>query len=207
MCGICGVLADEPVSENILRSMTACLAHRGPDSDGFHIDGGLGLGFRRLAIIDLATGDQPIFSEDRGVVTIFNGEIYNYRALRAELERAGHVFQTQTDTEVLVHGYEAWGTALVERLRGMYAFAIWDARAKKLLLVRDRLGQKPLYYTRQNGTFLFASEVKSILQHPSARRALNHEALPEYLALGYVLPPNTLFDGIHKARAGSSDGD
>ena len=204
MCGICGILNsdNQAASREVLASMTACLTHRGPDSDGFHLDAGLGLGFRRLAIIDLATGDQPIFSEDRAVVTIFNGEIYNYRELRAELEREGHVFATQGDTEVLVHGYESWGTALVDRLRGMYAFAIWDAASRELLLVRDRLGQKPLYYARWDGQFVFASEVKSILLHPAARRALNQSALPEYLALGYVLPPNTLFEGIDKLAPG-----
>lgn len=207
MCGICGIfhLDGQPIERGVLARMTQTIAHRGPDSDGFHYDdqAGLGLGFRRLSIIDLNTGDQPIYSEDCQIVTIFNGEIYNYRALRAELQAAGHVFKTQTDTEVLVHGYEQWGEGLLDRLRGMYAFAIWDAGDEQLLLVRDRLGKKPLYYTPMGDTFLFASEAKAILTYPHLRRAVNRAALPEYLMLGYVMPPQTLFEGIYKLEAGS----
>jgi len=205
MCGICGIFTRNPAPPNrdTLQKMTAAIAHRGPDSDGFHLAENIGLGFRRLAIIDLNTGDQPIYSENRRIVTVYNGEIYNYRALRAALQAAGHHFATQTDTEVLVHGYEEWGVGLVERLRGMYAFALWDADARQLLLVRDRLGQKPLYYARFDDQFLFASEIKALLQHPATPRQVNQEALPEYLALGYVLPPNTLFAGVHKLAPGS----
>lgn len=203
MCGICGIFNhnQEPIEQAILKRMTDAIAHRGPDGEGYYCDNGVGLGFRRLAIIDLNTGDQPIFSENRQIVTIFNGEIYNYRNLRQELEAAGHVFSTQTDTEVLVHGYEQWGIDFVHKLRGMYAFALWDKH--RLILVRDRMGQKPLYYAQWDEHFVFASEIKAILSHSSARRALNCDALPEYLSLGYILPPNTLFEGIYKLPPGS----
>ncbi|KAB2905322.1 MAG: asparagine synthase (glutamine-hydrolyzing) [Anaerolineae bacterium] len=204
MCGICGILNQngEPVEQAHLKVMADTIAHRGPDGEGYYCDTAMGFGFRRLAIIDLKTGDQPIYSENRQIVTIFNGEIYNYRLLRDELSAAGHVFATQTDTEVLVHGYEQWGLDLVHKLRGMYAFSIWDAEKRRLLLVRDRTGQKPLYYAQWGSTFLFASEIKAILTHPAAHRALNHAALPEYLALGYVLPPRTMFENIYKLAPG-----
>lgn len=201
MCGICGILGSP--NQAILKRMTDSIAHRGPDGEGYFCQNEIGLGFRRLAIIDLTTGDQPIFSENRQIVTVFNGEIYNYRLLRAELEAHGHLFSTRTDTEVLVHGYEQWGIDLVHKLRGMYAFAIWDTLQKRLLLVRDRMGQKPLYYARWGENFLFASEIKALLAHPDSRRVLNRERLPEYLSLGYVLPPNTLLEGIHKLPPGS----
>lgn len=209
MCGICGILhlspkPDQPAPDAaLLRRMSASLAHRGPDGEGYHHAARIGLGFRRLAIIDLHSGDQPIYSEDRQVVTVFNGEIYNYRALRQELQAAGHVFCSQTDTEVLVHGYEAWGLGLLSRLRGMYAFALWDARQERLLLVRDRQGQKPLYYAQVGESLYFASEIKALLQEDRLQPRLNQDALPEYLTLGYTLPPNTLFAGIHKLAPGS----
>lgn len=206
MCGICGIyhLDHQPVEAVVLKRMTDAIAHRGPDGEGYHCDeGGIGLGFRRLAIIDLTTGDQPIYSEDRQIVTIFNGEIYNYKALRAELEATGHQFASHADTEVLVHGYEEWGDGLLHRLRGMYAFAIWDRPQQRLLLVRDRLGQKPLYYAQWGQTLVFGSEIKALLQHPLAQRRLNQAALPEYLLLGYTRPPRTLFEGIMKLAPGS----
>jgi asparagine synthase (glutamine-hydrolysing) len=207
MCGICGILNGDgqPAPRAALAAMTRAIAHRGPDSDGFYYDdaAGIGLGFRRLAIIDLTTGDQPIFSEDRQTVTVFNGEIYNYQILRRELQAQGHQFSSQTDTEVLVHGYESWGLGLLERLKGMYAFALWDSVQSRLLLVRDRLGEKPLYYAQWGQTLVFGSEVKALLQHPAAQRRLNHTVLAEYLTLGYVIPPNTLFEGIHKLPPGA----
>ncbi|MFP4323493.1 MAG: asparagine synthase (glutamine-hydrolyzing) [Anaerolineales bacterium] len=206
MCGICGIFPRDgaPPDEAALRRMTAALVHRGPDSDGYHLDaaGGPALGFRRLAIIDLHSGDQPMYNEDRTVVTVFNGEIYNYKTLRAELENAGHVFRSRADTEVLVHGYEEWGVALLDRLRGMYAFAIWDATARRLLLTRDRMGQKPLYYAEHAGAWVFASEAKALLTLPGFAARVNEAAVPEYLTLGYVLPPRTLFAGIHKLPPG-----
>jgi len=202
MCGICGIWHQNSnplsIQKPILKKMTKRLRHRGPDSDGFHIKKQIGLGFRRLAIIDLNTGDQPIYNEDKSIVTIFNGEIYNYQNLRTELTSAGHLFTTNTDTEVLVHGYEEWGADLPQHLRGMFAFAIWDNNQKRLLLARDRMGQKPLYYARYKETFVFASEIKALLEHPLAYRALNTVAIPEYLSLGYVSPPRTLFQGIYK---------
>src|SRR5262249_51201597 len=147
MCGICGIATTAgPVDGERLRRMAATLTHRGPDSDGFHLDRGVGLGARRLAIIDIAGGDQPIASEDGRGVVVQNGEIYNYRELAHELARAGHRFHTRSDTEVLVHGYEQWGADLWERLRGMFAVALWDAREQRLVLARDRFGIKPLYY-------------------------------------------------------------
>jgi len=207
MCGICGLfqLNGEPVPRPLLAEMTRRIAHRGPDSDGFHYDdaAGLGLGFRRLAIIDLQSGDQPIYNENRQVVTIFNGEIYNYRALRHSLQAEGHLFSTQTDSEVLVHGYEAWGTDLPRHLRGMFAFAIWDAPRRRLFLARDPLGEKPLYYAQIGKSILFASEIKAFRAHPAFQARLNRELLPEYLALGYVLPPATLFEGVQKLAAGT----
>lgn len=205
MCGICGIFNHHgaPVEPTLLKRMTDAIAHRGPDGEGYFCDAHLGLGFRRLAIIDLNTGDQPIYSENRRIVTVYNGEIYNYRLLREELTAAGHIFATQTDTEVLVHGYEEWGVELVHKLRGMYAFALWDTEKRRLLLVRDRTGQKPLYYAQWGDTFIFASEIKAILTHPAARRALNREALPEYLALGYMLPPRTMYENIYKLAPGS----
>ncbi|NJL92394.1 MAG: asparagine synthase (glutamine-hydrolyzing) [Anaerolineae bacterium] len=205
MCGICGILKPDqaPVEAALLKRLTTALAHRGPDGEGFFLeDPGLGFGFRRLAIIDLQTGQQPILNEDRQVVTVFNGEIYNYQALREELSQAGHIFTTQTDTEVLVHGYEAWGLGLVERLRGMYAFALWNRAQRRLSLVRDRTGQKPLYYARWGPDFVFASEIKALLQHPAAVRQMDESALHQYLLLGYVLPPLTLFHGIYKLGPG-----
>src|SRR5665213_2086805 len=147
MCGICGIASGRgSVDEDRLRRMSATLIHRGPDSEGMHVDGAIGLAARRLAIIDLTGGDQPIASEDGSVVVIQNGELYNYRELMHELERAGHVFRTHCDTEVLVHGYEQWGATLWERLRGMFAVALWDTRRQRLVLARDRFGIKPLYY-------------------------------------------------------------
>src|SRR3990172_6031095 len=147
MCGICGVYGGEP-REAGLKAMTDVLAHRGPDKDGFYTARGIGLGYRRLSIVDLVTGDQPISNEDGTVWVVYNGEIYNYPELRPILEKAGHRFRTNADTEVLVHGYEEWGLKFLDRLNGMFAFALWDARHRRLLLARDRLGVKPLYYRR-----------------------------------------------------------
>lgn len=201
MCGICGILPLNPsVSrqslEQNIRQMTAAMTHRGPDSDGFHLADDIALGFRRLAIIDLATGDQPIYNEAGDVVTVFNGEIYNYQSLREKLLAEGHVFATKTDTETLVHGYETWGVELPQHLRGMFAFAIWDGG--RLMLTRDRMGQKPLYYTTVGDQFVFASEIKVLLQHKQISAKLNREAIAQYLVLGYTLSPHTLFAGIFK---------
>ncbi|HEX6201251.1 MAG TPA: asparagine synthase (glutamine-hydrolyzing) [Thermoanaerobaculia bacterium] len=205
MCGIAGVLHQERggrAEPELLRAMADVLAHRGPDDEGFHVAGGVGLAHRRLSIIDLAQGRQPLYNEDGSVVVVFNGEIYNYEELTRRLEARGHRFRTRSDTEVLVHGYEEWGPDLVEELRGMFAFALWDERRRRLVLVRDRLGIKPLYYHARPGLLAFASEVKALLEHPGVPRELDPEALDLYLSLRYVPGPRTLFRGIRKLQPG-----
>jgi len=201
MCGICGQVNTDPaqpVDRVVLERMNAVIRHRGPDSDGFYVNGNVGLAVRRLAIIDLATGDQPISNEDGTVWIIFNGEIYNYPQLRPQLEAKGHVFRSNSDTEVIIHLYEDHGVACVDHLRGMFAFAIWDEKQRRLLLVRDRLGQKPLYYTQYDGTLLFGSELKCILQYPGLSREVDLEAIHHYLTLQYVPHPWTAFKDIRK---------
>ena len=200
--------APERVDLETLYRMTRVLTHRGPDEDGFLIERGdgvgpaVGLGFRRLSIIDLATGQQPIANEDGTIHVICNGEIYNFRTLRAELERAGHRFATNSDVEVIVHLYEEVGPRLVDRLNGMFAFALWDSRTARLLVARDRLGKKPLYYADLAGTLLFASELKSLLQHPACPSELDFEALSCYLAFEYVPSPLAIFSGVRKLLPG-----
>src|ERR671937_1281551 len=162
MCGICGLASRAPVDPDRLGRMTATLAHRGPDADGAFVDGGIGLAARRLSIIDLAGGDQPLTNEDGSVVVVQNGEIYNYEELRRELLRAGHSFRTRSDTEVLAHAYEEWGLSFAERLRGMFAVALWDAPERRLVLARDRYGIKPLYYRATRGRHEFASELRAL---------------------------------------------
>ena len=172
--------------------------HRGPDEGGLHLEPGVGLGHRRLSIIDLSTGQQPLFNEDQSVVVVFNGEIYNFQELVPELQALGHVFRTHSDTEVIVHGYEEWGARCVERFRGMFAFAVWDARARRLLLARDRLGVKPLYYAIVDGGIVFGSEIKSLLEDPDVPRDWRPDALDAYLSLLYVPAPDTIYKTIHK---------
>jgi len=204
MCGIFGHIHWQgSAQESLVRRMAQRVAHRGPDGYSLHTEPICVIGAGRLAIIDLAAPPGVVYNEDGRVCIVFNGEIYNYRALRDELERVGHQFSTRTDTEVIVHGYEEWGERVLDRLRGMFAFAIWDARAKSVFLARDRLGEKPLYYIqRENGEFLFASETKALFEHPEIRPAVNTEALPAYLTLGYVPPPMTMFAGIRKLAPG-----
>jgi asparagine synthase (glutamine-hydrolysing) len=205
MCGIVGrVNADRQSRVEIaqLRAATELLAHRGPDGEGVFLEGNVGLGHRRLAVVDLVSGAQPLSNEDGSIWVTFNGEIYNHLNLRSELEAAGHRFATRADTEVLVHGYEEWGDALPSRLRGMFAFAIWDRRRRRLLMVRDRLGIKPLYWTRAGGDLLFASEIKALFAFSGVHRALNAARVPEYLALRYVPGPYTLFEGIERLQPG-----
>ncbi len=201
MCGICGQINSDihaPIDRHVIESMNAAIRHRGPDSDGFFVDGRVALAMRRLSIIDLAGGDQPIGNEDGSVQVVFNGEIYNFRELRRDLERSGHTFTTHTDTETLVHLYEAHGDACVKHLRGMFAFAIWDKRNQRLLLARDRLGQKPLYYSDTGDCLLFGSEIKCLLQHPRASRDIDIEAIHHYLTLQYVPDPLTAFRAIRQ---------
>jgi asparagine synthase (glutamine-hydrolysing) len=179
--------------------MTDAVTHRGPDAAGYYIGTGVGLGHRRLSIIDLSTGDQPLGNEDGTIQVVFNGEIYNFAELRAELTALGHQFRTSSDTEVIAHGYEAWGERCVERFRGMFAFALWDARAGRLLLARDRLGVKPLYYADVAGKgVVFGSEIKSLLQDPEVSREWRADAIDQYLTLLYVPAPDTIYRGIHK---------
>ena len=192
MCGIAGLVhADprHPVDRDLLHRMTHALAHRGPDAEGLHVWPGAALGHRRLSIIDLSTGDQPIFNEDGRKAVILNGEIYNFQELRGELEARGHRFATRSDTEVIVHAYEEYGLRCVERLQGMFAFALWDDAERRLLLARDRVGKKPLYYSQDGERLLFASELKALLQDGALKRAVNLEALDDYLSLGAVQAP------------------
>ena len=182
--------------------MCDALEHRGPDSRGLHVAAGVGLGIQRLRVIDLATGDQPIFNEDRSVAVVLNGEIYNYRELRADLERAGHTFATRSDTEVIAHLYEDEGPDLVHRLHGMFGLAVWDARRRRLLLARDRVGKKPLYYAEGTGRISFASELAAILQDPEVPRAVDHQALDAFLAYRWVPAPMTAFRAVRKLPPG-----
>jgi asparagine synthase (glutamine-hydrolysing) len=206
MCGIVGILdlhGQRPIDRDLLSRMNDSQFHRGPDDGGLFLDPGIGLGFRRLAIIDLSGGAQPLFNEDHSVVIVFNGEIYNFKKLVPMLEARGHVFRTRSDTEVIVHAWEEWGPACVDRLRGMFGFAIWDRRQQTLFLARDRLGEKPLYYTLLgDGTLLFGSELKSILVHPGVVRTLDARAIEDYFAYGYVPDPKTIYSAIHKLPPG-----
>lgn len=200
LCGICGILGFE--DENLLKRMEDVMSYRGPDDSGMFLDKDIGLGHRRLSIIDLRGGKQPIHNEDESVWTVYNGEIYNYKELKKLLEEKGHQFYTNSDTEVLVHLYEEYGDTFVTKLNGMFAFAIWDGDKKKLLLARDRLGIKPLYYTSYNGCVLFASEIKSILQYKEIKRHVNIQSLHNYLTFRYVPEPETMFQGIKKLPPG-----
>lgn len=204
MCGIAGFIAGHGAANAAaLAPMLARIAHRGPDGQGTFVEGPAALGHCRLAIIDLEGGAQPLYSEDKNLVVVFNGEIYNYRALTAELTALGHTFATRTDTEVLLHGWEQWGRELLPRLRGMFAFALWDRRAGVLFCARDMFGIKPLYYCRcADGTLLFASEIKAFLDHPSFAKRLNTAQLPLYLSCQYSPGRDTFFAGVQKLLPG-----
>jgi asparagine synthase (glutamine-hydrolysing) len=205
MCGIAGFVKcgqNASADPAIVRQMCDVIRHRGPDDQGIYTDGGVGLGMRRLSIVDLATGHQPISNEDGSVVLVFNGEIYNHQALRAELITRGHIYRTQSDTESIVHAYEEYGRECVEHLRGMFAFALWDARNRRLFIARDRLGIKPLYYRLTPELFVFASEIKALLAYPGVRPEFNRRVLPEYLAFGYVSDEGTFYRGIRKLMPG-----
>ena len=205
MCGICGVLfrdRGQKVNAEVLRAMNRQIAHRGPDDDGFFVDENVGLAMRRLSIIDVKTGHQPLANETKDVWIVFNGEIYNHRQLRTKLEAKGHRYRTQSDTETVVHLYEEFGRDCVKHLRGMFAFVIWDQRDRTLFAARDRLGIKPFYYRWDGTTFVFASEIKSILAYPAVRAEFNRGTLGEYLAFGYITGPETMFQGIQKLMPG-----
>ncbi|MCH8295521.1 hypothetical protein IH992_30940 [Candidatus Poribacteria bacterium] len=190
MCGIVGIcnLNGDPVPTGLLKRMTDIIAHRGPDGEGHYTDGPIGLGHRRLAIIDLSpAGQQPMTNETGDVIITYNGEIYNFQELRVELEALGHQFYSRTDSEVIVHAYEEWGEECVHRFNGMFAFAVWDYTQRRLFLARDRYGIKPLYYYHGNGVFIFASEIKALLQHPVVEREVNPYVLLEYFTFQNVL--------------------
>jgi asparagine synthase (glutamine-hydrolysing) len=206
MCGICGKLnfdRDNEVSQALLKAMADSIAHRGPDDDGYYFAGQIGLGFRRLSIIDLAGGHQPLSNEDGTVWIVFNGEIYNYQDLREDLLKKGHVFRTKSDTETIVHLYEEYGEAGIQSLRGMFAFAIWDKNQQKLLLARDRVGIKPLYYGVTAQSVVFASEMKAILTDPQIKREILPSTVDRFLTFGYVPGDETLLKGIYKLPPGS----
>ena len=205
MCGIAGIVASERLHADDharVPRMRDAIAHRGPDDAGLFVDGQAALGHRRLSIVDLAAGHQPLSNEDESVWIVFNGEIYNHADVRPELEAAGHRYKTRSDTETIVHAYEQWGDACVERLRGMFAFAIWDAPKRRLLLARDRLGVKPLYWTLAGDRLLFGSEIKSILESGLIAREADESRLPELLSTRYLSGPETLFKGVHRLLPG-----
>lgn len=198
MCGICGFTGNLVEKEDVLTRMMNRIIHRGPDSAGQHISDGVALGFRRLSIRDLSHGDQPMYNEDKTLVVTFNGEIYNYKELREDLEAKGHIFSNHADTEVLLHGYEEYGTEMVKMLRGMFTFVIWDLKTKTMFGARDYFGIKPFYYTLLNGNIVYGSEIKSILEHPEYQKEVNPEALENYLTFQYSVLPETFFKGIYK---------
>lgn len=205
MCGICGVYnvqSGEPVSQELIEQMTGLISHRGPDDSGAYLEGNVGLGFARLSIIDLSGGHQPMSNETGDIWIVFNGEIWNYKTLRAELIEKGHHFRTKSDTETIIHAYEEYGVDCIARLHGMFGLAIWDSPRKRLLLARDRVGKKPLYYTRVDGNVLFASEIKSLLRHPQVKRQADVQALADFLSVRYVPGPATLFANIYKVLPG-----
>lgn len=198
MCGFCGFTGEVVNREQVLHDMAERITHRGPDSDGYYMDDTIAMAFRRLSIIDLNAGHQPLYNEDKTLVLTFNGEIYNYRELRQELLAAGHIFATESDSEVLLHGFEEWGEALLPRLRGMFGFAIWNTVDKSLFLARDYFGIKPVHYTQlPDGRLIYASEIKSILLHPDFVKEFNEQALDNYLSFQYSVPGETLFKGVY----------
>ena len=202
MCGICGFTGQNVDRGQVLTDMMNRIIHRGPDGAGQYMDDEIAMGFRRLSIIDLEGGDQPMRTEDGRLVITFNGEIYNYRELREELKGRGHSFRTRSDTEVLLHGYSEYGVKILDRLRGMFAFVIWDTRKKKLFAARDMFGIKPFYYAQAGGSFIYGSEIKSILEYPGYEREVNLEALEQYMSFQYSVLPETFFKGIFRLPAG-----
>lgn len=198
MCGFCGFTGQIATPEEILEKMKNKIIHRGPDSGGSHIDNGIAMGFRRLSFLDLEGGHQPIYNETKDMVITFNGEIYNHQEIREELEAKGHVMGSGADTEVLIHGYEEWGEDILQKLRGMFAFVIWDKKNETLFGARDFFGIKPFYYTLANGNFIYGSEIKSILEHPDVKKEVNPVALENYLTFQYSVLEETFFKGIFK---------
>ena len=211
MCGIAGLITKNKEKDEIIKKMSERIKHRGPDGEGYFIDENVALAHRRLSIIDLSLGNQPMFNEDESIVVVFNGEIYNYLDLKKDLIDKGHIFKTNSDTEVLVHGYEEWKTDLPKYLRGMFAFAIYDKNNKELFLARDNFGIKPLYYANMNDTFMFASEIKAFLDVPEFKKEFNEDILEAYLEFSFVPTNETFFKNVYRLDAGMSllykDGD
>ena len=201
MCGIAGYISSKKPSKKILKAMTDRIAHRGPDAEGFYLDDNCALGHRRLSIIDLATGNQPMYNENKTIVIVFNGEIYNYKELKKELG-SKYTFHTTSDTEVLLHCYEEWGHDVTKKLRGMFAFAIWDSNKKELYCARDGWGIKPFYYYQNNDTFMFASEIKAFLDHPDFNKEFNEEILAAYLCFNSTPTTETFFKGVKRLEPG-----
>ncbi len=204
MCGIVGFVSEEENKGIIIKKMTDRIIHRGPDQEGYYMDDNIALGHRRLSIIDLDGGIQPMLNKKQNLVVIFNGEIYNYKELKQELEEKNHHFTTNSDTEVLLHGYEEWESDLPKKLRGMFAFAIWDKQNKTLFCARDHFGMKPFYYYRNEATFMFASEIKAFLEHPQFEKVLNKELLGPYLSFSFTPTKETFFKNVYCLEPGTS---
>lgn len=202
MCGFCGFTGKVENKEQVIENMMEKIIYRGPDSKGTHVDDDIALGFRRLSIIDLADGTQPIYNEDETKVIVFNGEVYNYREIREDLVKKGHIFRTKTDTEVILHGYEEYGPEVLNKFRGMFAIAIWDLVSKELFIARDFFGIKPMYYTQVGNDLVFGSEIKCILTHPNVKKELNIHALQNYLSFQYGVPNDTFFENIYCLQPG-----
>ncbi len=200
MCGICGIYNHngQAVNKELLEKMNHTLVHRGPDGEGYFIESNVGLGHRRLSIIDLEGGRQPMGNEDGSIQVVFNGEIYNFLEIKKDLEAKGYHFRTRSDTETIIYGYEEWGEDFVQRFRGMFAIALWDSRKRKLLLIRDRIGKKPLYYYLGKNCIVFASEIKALLIDKSIPKQIDLTALDSYLSFGYVPSPLSIFKAIRK---------
>ena len=202
MCGFCGFTGKVENKEQVIENMMEKIIYRGPDSKGTHVDDDIALGFRRLSIIDLADGTQPIYNEDETKVIVFNGEVYNYREIREDLVKKGHIFRTKTDTEVILHGYEEYGPEVLNKFRGMFSIAIWDLVSKELFIARDFFGIKPMYYTQVGNDLVFGSEIKCILTHPNVKKELNIHALQNYLSFQYGVPNDTFFENIYCLQPG-----
>lgn len=203
MCGIVGIVGEQKNKKELIKKMADRISHRGPDAENYFVDKQVALGHRRLSIIDLESGIQPMFNENKSLVIVFNGEIYNYKELQEELKKEGHKFETNSDTEVIIHGYETWGKDLPNHLRGMFAFAIWDPKEKKLFCARDYFGIKPFYYYQKEDILLFSSEIKSFLEHPEFEKKLNADLLAPFLTFSFTPTTETFFEGVYRLDAGS----
>ncbi len=204
MCGIVGFVSKEENKEEIIKKMANKMFHRGPDGEGYYIDNTIALGHRRLAIIDVENGKQPIVSKDNNLILVYNGEIYNYKELKKELERQGHKFKSDCDSEVLLHGFEQWGKDMLSKIRGMFSFAIWDKKKEKLFCARDQFGIKPFYYYENDEVFIFASEIKALLEHPKFQKVLNKKLLEPYLSFSFIPTSETFFKDVYCLEPGNS---